>query len=309
MRFSRIIISLLLSTLIISTASANQCRRIHIGLINWTDIEATTALTSVLMEQLGFRIRTSVQKTIPKTLDKLSKGKVDVFLGNWMPSNISTVQPYIDAGSIVKLTTNLVGAKYTLAVPQYVHDAGVKTFQDLTKYADKFSKRIYGLEANNGGNIIIDKMISDNAYGLNDFKLVVTSEKIMLRKLSKHINNKEWIAFLAWEPHPMNVDFDIAYLDGDQQYFGANFGASTVETLVRKNFTQQCPQAAKLLKNLRFTLSMENELMADLKNNDVDPKTAAWRWMRKNPQQVEEWLKGIDIPNKKSLDDIIASFE
>ena len=54
MRFSRIIISLLLSTLIISTASANQCRRIHIGLINWTDIEATTALTSVLMDQLGF---------------------------------------------------------------------------------------------------------------------------------------------------------------------------------------------------------------------------------------------------------------
>jgi glycine betaine/proline transport system substrate-binding protein len=308
MRLSKIIISLLLTSLIISTASANQCRRIHIGLINWTDIEATTAVTSVLMERLGFRVRSSVQ-TVPKTLDKLSKGKVDIFLGNWMPSNISTVQPYIDAGSIVKLTTNLVGAKYTLAVPQYVHDAGVKTFQDLTKYADKFSKRIYGLEANNGGNIIIDKIISDNAYGLNDFKLIVTSEKIMLRKLSKHINNKEWIAFLAWEPHPMNVDFDIAYLDGDQQYFGANFGASTVETLVRKNFTQQCPQAAKLLKNLRFTLSMENELMADIQNNDVDPKTAAWRWMRKNPQQVKEWLKGIEIPNKKSLDDIIASFE
>jgi hypothetical protein len=31
--------------------------------------------------------------------------------------------------------------------------------------------------------------------------------------------------------------------------------------------------------------------------------------MRKNPQQVKEWLKGIEIPNKKSLDDIIASFE
>lgn len=305
---SKIIISLLLTTLFISSASANQCRRIHIGLVNWTDVEATTALTSVLMKELGFRVRTSVQ-TVPKTLDKLANGKVDVFLGNWMPSNATTLQPYLDNGSIVTLTTNLVGAKYTLAVPQYVFDAGVKSFQDLAQHADKFESKIYGLEANNDGNVIIDNMITDNAYGLKDFKLVATSERIMLTQLKKKVRNNQWIAFLAWEPHPMNVNFDIAYLSGDQQYFGDNFGESTVETLVRRGFVDECPQATKLLKNLKFSLKMENELMADIQDNYIGPKTAAWNWMSKNPQQVRAWLQGIDIYKNKTVDDIVTAFE
>jgi glycine betaine/proline transport system substrate-binding protein len=307
MRISKIIISVLLTTFIISSASANQCRRVHIGLVNWTDVEATTALTAVLMKELGFRVRTSVQ-TVPKTLEKLSKGNVDAFLGNWMPSNSATLQPYIDDSSIVKLTTNLVGAKYTLAVPQYVYDAGVRSFADLAKHADKFESEIYGLEANNDGNVIIENMISDNAYKLKEFKLVATSERIMLRKLSKKIKNNEWIAFLAWEPHPMNIDFDIAYLNGDFKYFGKNYGASTVETLVRKGFVQECPEAAKLLNNLKFSLIMENELMADIQNNHVGPKTAAWKWMGNNPHQVRQWLEGIEPLNERTIEDVVSSF-
>jgi len=308
MTISKIIISILLTTFIISSASANQCRRVHIGLVNWTDIEATTALTEVLMNKLGYRVRTSIN-SVPDTLDKLAAGKIDVFLGNWMPSNTAAVQPYVASGKIDKLTTNLTGAKYTLAVPQYVYDAGVKTFQDLVKHADKFEKRIYGLEVNNDGNVIIDNMIADNAYGLEGFKLIATSERIMLAQLNKKIRTKKWIAFLAWEPHPMNVDFDIAYLDGDPKYFGSNFGASTVETLTRKKLTEDCPQATKLLKNLKFSLKMENELMADIQNNHVDPKTAAWKWMHNNPQQVRIWLEGIEPLNKNTIEDVIASFD
>jgi glycine betaine/proline transport system substrate-binding protein len=259
------------------------------------------------MKELGFRVRTSVQ-TVPKTLEKLSKGNVDAFLGNWMPSNSATLQPYIDDSSIVKLTTNLVGAKYTLAVPQYVYDAGVRSFADLAKHADKFESEIYGLEANNDGNVIIENMISDNAYKLKEFKLVATSERIMLRKLSKKIKNNEWIAFLAWEPHPMNIDFDIAYLNGDFKYFGKNYGASTVETLVRKGFVQECPQAAKLLNNLKFSLIMENELMADIQNNHVGPKTAAWKWMGNNSHQVRRWLEGIEPLNERTIEDVVNSF-
>jgi glycine betaine/proline transport system substrate-binding protein len=34
--------------------------------------------------------------------------------------------------------TNLEGAKYTLAVPQNVYDAGVTSFADIAQYADEF---------------------------------------------------------------------------------------------------------------------------------------------------------------------------
>lgn len=308
MSLSKIIISLLLTTFIISSASANQCRRIHIGLVNWTDIEATTALTEVLMKKVGYRVRTSVN-SVPETLEQLSKGKVDVFLGNWMPSNSAAVQPYFDSGKIVKLTTNLTGAKYTLAVPQYVYDAGVRNFQDIAKFSEKFENRIYGLENGNDGNVVIDQMIAENAFGLKGFKLLATSERIMLAQLAKRIRNKEWMAFLAWEPHPMNVNFDIAYLGGDTEYFGADFGASTVETIVRQGFEQDCPKAAQLLKNLKFSLAMENSLMADIQDNFIDPKSAAWKWMKANPEKIEYWLEGIKPINNKTLEEVIASFE
>lgn len=308
MRISKIIISLLLTTFIISSASANQCRRIHIGLVSWTDIEATTALTSVLMKKLGYRVSTSVN-SVPDTLEKLAADEIDIFLGNWMPSNAAAVQPYFDSGEIVKLTTNLTGAKYTLAVPKFVYNAGVKSFQDISKFPKKFENRIYGLEAENDGNLIINKMISENAFGLKNFKLLATSERIMLAQLAKKIRNKEWMAFLAWEPHPMNVNFDIAYLDGDTEYFGSNFGASTVETIARKDFAKDCPETVKLLKNLKFSLAMENSLMADIKDNFIDPKSAAWKWMGNNPQQVRRWLEGIEPLNKKTIEDIIASFK
>lgn len=308
MSFSKIIISFLLTTVIMSSASANQCHRIHIGLVNWTDIEATTALTEVLMKKVGYRVRTSVN-SVPNILEKLSTGKVDVFLGNWMPSNTTAVQPYFDSGKIVKLATNLTGAKYTLAVPQYVYDAGVRNFQDIAKYSEKFGNKIYGLESGNDGNVVIDNMIAENAFGLKDFKLLATSERIMLAQLSKRIRNKEWMAFLAWEPHPMNVNFDIAYLGGDSEYFGAGFGASTVETIVRQGFEKECPQAAQLLKNLKFSLAMENALMADIQDNFIDPKSAAWKWMKENPEQIKRWLRGIEPLNNKSLTEVIASFE
>ena len=36
---------------------------------------------------------------------------------------------------------NLEGAKYTLAVPTYVYEAGVKTFADIAAHADKFDSK------------------------------------------------------------------------------------------------------------------------------------------------------------------------
>ena len=52
---------------------------------------------------------------------------IDVFLGNWMPSQDADRKPYIEDKSIVETNMNLKGAKYTLAVPKYLWDAGLKT--------------------------------------------------------------------------------------------------------------------------------------------------------------------------------------
>ena len=48
--------------------------------------------------------------------------------------------------------------------------------------------------------------------------------------------------FLGWEPHPMNTNFELAYLTGGDEVFGPNFGGATVYTNVRKGYLAGVPQ-------------------------------------------------------------------
>ena len=64
----------------------------------------------------------------------------------------------------------------TLAVNKEAADAGVKTFADLNKHADKFNRIINSIEPGSSANAKIQKMIDDNAYGLGGWKLVESSE-------------------------------------------------------------------------------------------------------------------------------------
>lgn len=77
------------------------------------------------------------------------------------------IAKYRDSGTVETLRANLEGAKYTLAVPKYVYDAGVKSFADLAKHAEEFKHRIYGIEPGNDGNRLIQSMIDKNALTLN----------------------------------------------------------------------------------------------------------------------------------------------
>jgi hypothetical protein len=102
-------------------------------------------------------------------------------------------------------------------------------------------------------------MIGKGAFGLKDFKLVESSEQGMLAQVTRAGKKKDWIVFLGWEPHPMNVKYDMVYLTGGDDYFGPNFGGATVHTNVRAGYTQECPNVGKLLANLKFELKLENE--------------------------------------------------
>ncbi len=146
-------------------------------------------------------------------------------------------------------------------VPQYVYDAGVTSVADLDDHADKFGQRLYGIEAGNDGNMIIQEMIDDDAFGLGDWQLVDSSEAGMLAELKAKTTSDEWMVFLGWEPHPMNTNFDMAYLKGADDYFGPDLGGATVYTNTRSGYVEECPNVGQLLENLSFTLEMENQIM------------------------------------------------
>ncbi|WP_252720626.1 glycine betaine ABC transporter substrate-binding protein, partial [Acinetobacter baumannii] len=83
---------------------------------------------------------------------------------------------YAEKGTVETLRANLEGAKYTLAVPQYVYDGGLRSFADIAKFSDKLGNKIYGIEPGNDGNRVAQSMIDKNAFELGKFKLVESSE-------------------------------------------------------------------------------------------------------------------------------------
>ena len=52
-----------------------------------------------------------------------------------MPSQEGDRKSYVADGSVEVIRANLTGAKYTLAVPAYTYDAGLRSFADIQHYA------------------------------------------------------------------------------------------------------------------------------------------------------------------------------
>ncbi|MBR9885773.1 MAG: choline ABC transporter substrate-binding protein [Oceanospirillales bacterium] len=271
---------------------ADECSTVRFSDVGWTDITATTAVTTELLEGLGYTTKTQLL-SVPVTYSSLANGDIDVFLGNWMPTMEGDIAKYRDNGTVETLGANLEEAKYTLAVPQYVYDAGVHSFADIAKYADQFNDKIYGIEPGNDGNRLIQKMIDDNAFGLKDFQIVESSEAGMMSQVKRAVRREKWIVFLGWEPHPMNANFDLAYLEGGDDFFGPNYGGATVYTNVRKGYTQACPNVGALLNNLTFSLDMENQVMGAILDDGEKPRDAAKTWLQKNPAVLDRWLEGV----------------
>jgi glycine betaine/proline transport system substrate-binding protein len=270
-----------------------SCKTVKFSDVGWTDITATTAIAGEIFKGLGYTPKITVL-SVPVTYASMKNKDIDVFLGNWQPSMENDRKPYIEDKSVVEVGANLpTGAKYTLAVPQYTYDKGLKDFGDIQKFKDSLKGKIYGIEPGNDGNRLVLDIIKGNKFSLGNFQLVESSEQGMLAEVQRATGHKEDVVFLGWAPHPMNVNFKIQYLTGGDDSFGPNFGGAVVYTNERAGWADQCPNAAKLVKNLVYTVDIENEVMNKILTDGKEGPAAAREWLKTNPPELTTWLDGV----------------
>jgi len=275
-----------------AAAATGQCSKVTFSDVGWTDITATTAVTTYVLDALGYQTDIKVL-SVPVTYTAMAKGDVDVFLGNWMPTMEKNIAPYRKAGTVDVVRVNLKGAKYTLATNSYGAALGIKDFADIAKNRKALDGKIYGIEPGNDGNRLILTMIKTDAFGLKGFELVESSEQGMLAQVARFDRKHKPIIFLGWEPHPMNANFKMTYLAGGDKYFGPNFGGATVYTNSRAGYVKDCPNVGRFLENLQFTLAMENEIMGEILDKGMVPGAAAKTWLAAHPEVIGPWLKGV----------------
>jgi glycine betaine/proline transport system substrate-binding protein len=275
-------------------ADPQSCSTVKMADPGWSDIGATNAIASFVLDGMGYKTKVDTL-AVPIAYGGLKDGKLDVFLGNWMPAQQGFYDKFVATGDVTQLAKNLDGTEFTLAVPDYVWNAGVHDFADLHKFADKFDKKVYGIGSGAPANLSIQEIIKKNEFDLGGWKLVESSEQAMLAEVQRNIKREQFVVFLGWTPHPMNVQIKMHYLKGGEKYFG---DTGTVHTLTRKGYAEACPNVGKLLSNLSFTQDMENGIMADVTNNKVTNAAAVKTWLKANPGVLDKWLDGV-----KTLDD------
>lgn len=283
---------LALSTTPSMAAEAESCATVRFSDVGWTDITSTTATASVILKALGYEPTVTVL-SLPVTYTSMKNKDIDVFLGNWMPSQANDVKPYIDDKSVESYGPNLEGAKYTLATNAKGAELGIKDFADIAKQKDALDSKIYGIEPGNDGNRLILEMIEKNDFGLEGFEVVESSEQGMLAQVARAEQDGAPVVFLGWAPHPMNSSFKLTYLTGGDATFGPNFGGAEVYTNVRAGYLAECPNVGKFITNLKFSLDMENQVMGGILNDGKDPEVAATDWLKANGAAIEPWLSGV----------------
>ncbi|MBB3607181.1 choline ABC transporter substrate-binding protein [Rhizobium sp. BK602] len=290
--FASALSALTLGATAASAAEAASCSTVHFADVGWTDITSTTATASILLKALGYDTDVKVL-AVPVTYQSLKNKDIDVFLGNWMPSMAENIKPFAEDKSVETVRANLEGAKYTLATNEKGAALGIKDFKDIATHKDELDGKIYGIEPGNDGNRLVIDMVDKNTFGLKGFEVVESSEQGMLAQVARADKEGKPIIFLGWAPHPMNTTYKMTYLTGGDDVFGPNFGGATVYTNVRAGYLQECPNVGTFVKNLVFSLPMENEIMGKILNDSKEPEAAATEWLKANPTAITPWLAGV----------------
>lgn len=301
--------SLALAASLVAAPAFAQCESVTFSDVGWTDITATTAVATTILDALGYQTTTLVL-SVPVTYTSMANGDVDVFLGNWMPTMEADIAPYREAGTVETIRRNLAGAKYTLAVNSHAAALGLTDFAEIATHAEVLENRIYGIEPGNDGNRLILDMIEADAFGLGGFELVESSEQGMLAQVARADRRGEPVVFLGWEPHPMNAAFDMTYLSGGDDWFGPDFGGAEVYTNTRAGLVEECPNLGVFLNNLEFTLELENEIMGAILNDGALPEAAARDWLSANRDAIGPWLEGVTTTaGDPGLEAVLASLD
>ena len=174
----------LLAASLLFSGTALASNQVRFASVSWTGVTVKTELGVSILNSLGYDA-SRVTLSVPIAYNALAMGDADIFLGNWMPSMETIADKFFKQGTVIKYVANMPGAKYTLAAPAYVVDGGLKDFSDIAKYADKLEHKIYGIERGNDGNKIIQAMIDNDKFDLGNFKIVETSEPIMLSEYER----------------------------------------------------------------------------------------------------------------------------
>lgn len=276
------------------TAVAAGSRNVDFAVPPWPGEIVKAAVARQLLDAIGYNVKV-LNLEVAVAMKGIASGDADVDMAVWHPANDPVVGPLLKSGKVDQVAINIPDAKYGMGVPDYVWDAGVHSIGDLHKYAGKFGHKIYGIESGGAGNLLVSKAIQSNEYDLGAFHLVSSSTMGMMSQVTDSIHRHQWIVFLAWRPHWMNVVFKIKYLRDPKLMWGKS---SSVATIVNPEFSRTHPNVTRFLKQMYVGAKTQSEWIYKYGYKKVPLDQVASNWIAANTGTVREWLQGVTTADR-----------
>ena len=301
-RFTCLAAVLCIAATVMSTAAVQPAaaqKTVRLSYVEWSEtVAATHMVKTVIQEKLGHAC-----EIIPMTADKMwaavAAGTVDGMVAAWLPTTHGHFyEQYQDM--IEDLGPNLIGTQIGLVVPDITvgrqtaasgqrNEPYIKaeSIADLKKYADKFHRRIIGIDPEAG--IMQKTREAMREYGLYNYELIKGSEVSMTAELSNAIRKQRWIVVTGWIPHWMFARWKLKFLDDPKNVYG---GKEEIHTVVRDGLEQDMPDVYRFLDNFQWSPEQLEQLMIWIKEDDgMFPGEKAMRYMRFHPEQIESWVQ------------------
>ncbi|WP_303856258.1 ABC transporter substrate-binding protein [Salinicola salarius] len=287
----RVVAAALPLTLLAAGSAQADLDTVRFGVPPWPGVTVKSEVASQILEAMGYQTQQS-ELAVGVILNGLANDDLDVYLGGWYPIEEEMIEPLVADDKVDKVAKNISNANSGLVVPEYVHEAGVNSVADLDRYKDRFNGEIQGIEAGTGINDAILAAIDEDAAGLGDWQLRESSTSAMLAYADQKISDKQWVTFVGWEPHWMNVSYDLYYLE-DSDDSGTADILSTVWTVVPADLKSKDANLYRFLSQYQVDIEAQNDWVYEYSHEERPADEVASEWIRDHYDTVAQWLDGV----------------
>jgi glycine betaine/proline transport system substrate-binding protein len=264
--------------------AAQDAKPIKIGWAAWSDAEFVTKLAAKLIkDELGQDVEL-VQTDVAPLYQGVSRGDVDAMMMAWLPQ---THADYFDKvkDRVETLGTVYDGAKLGWVVPEYIPESEIASIEDLKKpnVQKELGGTIQGIDPGAGLTRLSEKAVKD--YGLDGYKLQISSEAGMLTSVDRAYRGEKWFVATSWSPHWMFGKYKLRYLNDPKTSLGE---AEHIDVLARKDFSTDNPKVAGFLSRMKLPIADLEAAMFTAQETSYDEAVA--KYITDHPDQVKTWL-------------------
>lgn len=268
----------------VTSTMAQDAKPVKIGWAAWSDAEFVTKLAAKLIEtKLNHKVEL-VQADVAPLYQGVARGDLDTMMMAWLPQTHADYYAKVK-DKVETLGTVYDGAKLGWVVPDYIPADQIGSIEDLKKedVQKKLSGTIQGIDPGAGLTRLSEKAVKD--YGLDGYKLQISSEAGMLTTVDRAMRGEKWFVATAWSPHWMFGKHKLRYLDDPKKSLGE---AEHVDILARKDFKSDNPKVAAFLS--RMNLSIPDLEAAMFAAQETSYDKAVDKYIQDHPDQVKSWI-------------------